>query len=96
MVLYACFWEIKPEDLDKAIPLFQKMVELRGTGDYPVAKTPTYAYYGETSGFTVYDLKDPKEAMMHFTHYHPYFKFTWRPISEASEVVGVYLKNKKR
>ena len=96
MVLYACFWEFKPEDMDNVIPVFQKMVELRGTSGYPKATTPTYAYYGETGGFTIYDIKDPKEVELHYTHYHPYIKFTWKPLYEASELFGTYLKNKKR
>ena len=30
---YICYYEFKPEDLDKVIPLFQKMRELRETED---------------------------------------------------------------
>ena len=92
---YICYWEIKPEDLDKVIPLFQKMRELRGTPGYPKEITPTYGFSGEMSGFTLYEVDDPKQISNHYIHYHPLMKFTWKPIVEATEFVATYMKKKK-
>jgi hypothetical protein len=57
-VKYICYFEFKPEDLDKVIPLFQKMVEKRGKPGYPKQISPTYAFGGKTSGFTLYEVDD--------------------------------------
>ena len=93
---YIVFWEFNPEDMDKVIPLFQKMGELRGTADYPTGISPTYAYSGEMSGFTLYEVDDPQQITNFSLHYHPIVKFTWKPITEATDVVTTYMKKKKK
>lgn len=92
---YIAYFELKPEDLDKAIPLFQKMRELRKTEDYPTGISPTYIFPGKMSGFTLYEVDDPQQITNHYFHYHPLITFTWKPITEATDVVATYMKMKK-
>ena len=92
---YILFWEMCPEDMDKVIPMFQKMGELRGTKGYPKAVTPTYTFSGTTSGFTLYEVSDPKEISNFYFHYHPLLKMKWKPIEESSETVATYMEHKK-
>jgi hypothetical protein len=92
---YVCYWEMCPEDLDKAIPLFKKMQELRGKKGYPTALAPTYAFAGQTSGFTLYEVDDPQQITNHYFHYHPVLKMKWKPITEANDVAATYMKLKK-
>ena len=92
---YILFWEMCPEDLDKIIPLFQKMGELRGTKGYPEAITPTYTYQGETNGFTLYEVEDPQEITNFYFHYHPVLKMKWKPIEESTNTVKTYMNKKK-
>lgn len=84
-----------PEDMDKVIPLFKKMAELRGTKDYPKAIGPVYNFYGEMSGFTLYEVDDPKQMTNMYFHYHPLLKMSWKPIEETNETVAIYLSRKK-
>ena len=86
---------MRPEDLDKLIPLFQKMQELRGTKDYPKALAPTYVFAGQMSGFTLYEVDDPQQITKFYFHYHPLLKMKWKPIDEANNVVATYMKSKK-
>ena len=60
---YVVYWEMCPEDFDKIIPLFKKMQELRDTKDYPKALAPTYAFAGQLSGFTLYEVDDPQQIL---------------------------------
>ena len=92
---YILFWEMCPEDMDKVIPLFQKMVELRGTKGYPKGITPTYTFQGTTSGFTLYNVEDQAEISNFYFHYHPLLKMKWKPIEESSETVKIYMGSKK-
>ena len=92
---YLLHWEMCPEDLDKVIPLFRKMQELRGTKGYPTAITPTYAFAGQTSGFTLYEVDDAQQISNFYFHYHPLLKMKWKPIEEGNNVVATYLKSKK-
>jgi len=92
---YILFWEFCPEDMDKVIPLFQKMGELRGTKGYPTAITPTYTIQGTTSGFTLYEVGDQAEISNFYFHYHPILKQNWKPIEESSETVKTYMGRKK-
>ena len=92
---YMCYWEMCPEDLDKIIPLFKKMGELRGTKGYPTALAPTYAFAGQTKGFTLYEVDDPQQITNFYFHYHPILKMKWEPLEEASNVIATYLKSKK-
>ena len=92
---YMCYWEMCPEDLDKIIPLFKKMGELRGTEDYPTALSPTYAFAGQTIGFTLYEVDDPQQITNFYFHYHPILKMKWKPLEEASNVIATYMKSKK-
>ncbi len=92
---YILFWEMCPEDMDKVIPLFQKMGELRGTKGYPKAITSTYTFQGSTSGFTLYEVEDQKEISNFYFHYHPLLKMKWKPIEESSETVKIYMGTKK-
>ena len=92
---YLLNWEMCPEDLDKVIPLFRKMQELRGTKGYPTAITPTYAFAGQTSGFTLYEVDDAQQISNFYFHYHPLLKMKWKPIEEGNNVVATYLKSKK-
>ena len=92
---YMLFWEFCPEDLDKVIPLFQKMGELRGTKGYPKALTTVYSFVGQTSGFVLYEVDDPQEMTNLYFHYHPLLKMKWKPIEEAANVVATYIKLKK-
>ena len=84
-----------PEDLDKVIPLFQKMGELRGTEGYPKALAPVYTFAGQTSGFTLYEVDDPQQMTNLYFHYHPLLKMTWKPIEETTNTVATYMKLKK-
>ena len=84
-----------PEDLDKVIPLFQKMAELRGTKGYPKALAPVYNFAGQTSGFTIYEVDDPQQITNMYFHYHPILKMEWKPIEETTNTVATYLKLKK-
>lgn len=81
--------------MDKVIPLFKKMAELRGTKDYPKAIGPVYNFYGEMSGFTLYEVDNPKQMTNMYFHYHPLLKMTWKPIEETNETVAIYLSRKK-
>ena len=92
---YVVYWEMCPEDLDKLIPLFKKMQELRDTKDYPKALAPTYAFAGQLSGFTLYEVDDPQQITNFYFHYHPLLKMKWKPIEEANNVVATYIKSKK-
>jgi len=92
---YICYWEIKPEDFDKVIPLFQKMLELRGTPGYPKGITPTYGFPGQMSGFTLYEVEDEEQMRNHYLHYHPLIKFEWKPLTLATDLVETYMKKKK-
>jgi len=94
-VKYICYFEMDPKDLDKVIPLFQKMRELRGTPGYPKELSPTYGFGGEMRGFTLYEVDDPQQIINHGVHYHPWLKLKWTPIVEASDFVATYLKAKK-
>jgi len=96
-VKYICFHDYKPEDLDKIIPLFQKMEELRAKGspDYPKPVLQTHTFAGETSGFAVYEVDNLQQITNHHLHYHPLVKHTWKPITEASEYIATYMKRKK-
>lgn len=84
-----------PEDFDKIIPLFKKMQVLRDTKDYPKALAPTYAFAGQLSGFTLYEVDDPQQITNFYFHYHPLLKMKWKPIEEANNVVATYIKSKK-
>ena len=95
MMKYICYWEMKPEDLDKVIPLFKKMQELREKEDYPTGITPTFCFAGKTSGFTLYEVDDPQQITNHYFHYHPLLKLTWKPIADATDYVVTYMKTKK-
>jgi hypothetical protein len=92
---YILFWEMKPEDMDKVIELFQEMGKLRGTKGYPKGITPTYTFQGTTSGFTIYDIGDQSEISNFYFHYHPYLEMEWRPIEESTETVKIYMSTKK-
>ena len=94
-MLYICYYEMKPENLDKAISLFQEMVKLRGTGDYPKEISPTYGISTPLSGFTLYEVESQKQIDNHYIHYHPYVKFTWKPLLVATDFVATYMKKKK-
>ncbi len=92
---YILFWEFCPEDLDKIIPLFQKMGELRGTKGYAKLLTPVYTFAGQTSGFVLYEVDDPQEMTNLYFHYHPLLKMKWKPIEETTNTVATYMKLKK-
>ena len=92
---YMLHWEFCPEDIDKVIPLFRKMQELRESKDYPTAFLSTYAFAGQTSGFTLYEVDDPQQISNFYFHYHPHMKMKWKPIIEGNDVVATYLKKKK-
>jgi hypothetical protein len=92
---YLLQWEMRPEDMDKVIPLFKKMAELRGTKDYPKAIGPVYNFHGEMSGFTLYEVDDPKQMTNMYFHYHPLLKMSWKPIEETNNTVAAYLSRKK-
>ncbi len=92
---YICYWEMDPKDLDKGIPLFQKMRELRGTPGYPKELSPTYGFGGEMRGFTLYEVDDPQQIINHHVHYHPLLKLKWIPLVEATDFLATYLKAKK-
>lgn len=92
---YVCYWEMCPEDLDKVIPLFQKMRELRGKPGYPKELSPTYGFGGQLKGFTLYEVEDPQQITNHYLHYHPVLKMEWKPITEAADFVATYMKKKK-
>lgn len=89
------FWEFCPNDIDKIIPLFQKMGELRGSKGYPKDVTATHTFQGSTSGFTIYEVGDQEEMSNLYFHYYPYLKMKWKPIEESSETVKIYMKTKK-
>ena len=93
---YICFYEFEPENMDKVIASFQKMQELRAQGstEYPKALSPTYSYQGETKGFALFEVDTPQQITNHYIHYHPWQKFTWRPLTESSEFVAAYMKKK--
>jgi hypothetical protein len=93
---YMLNWEMCPEDMDKVIPLFQKMAELRGTKGYPKAIGPVYNFSGEMSGFTLYEVDDPQEITNMYFHYHPLLRMKWKPIAETNNTVATYLKLKKK
>ena len=92
---YMMFWEFCPEDLDKIVPLFEKMGKLRGTKGYPKAIIPVYTFTGQTSGFSIYEVDDPQEMTNLYFHYHPLLKMKWKPIEEATNTVATYVKLKK-
>jgi hypothetical protein len=92
---YICYWEFCPEDLDKIIPLFQKMRELRESPDYPKALSPTYGFSGQMSGFTLYEVENEQQKINHYLHYHPLIKFKWKPLMEATDFITTYMKKKK-
>ena len=92
---YICYWEFCPEDIDKVIPLFRKVQELRATQDYPTALAPTYVFSGQMSGFTLYEVDDPQQINNFYFHYHPLLKMKWKPIAEGNDVIATYLKSKK-
>jgi len=92
---YILFWEMKPEDMDKVIELFQEMGKLRGSKGYPKAITPTYSIQGSMSGFTLYEVEDQSDITNFYFHYHPYLKMEWKPIEESSETVKIYMSRKK-
>ena len=94
-MLYICYYEMKPENLDKVISLFQEMVKLRGTGDYPTEVAPTYGVSGPLSGFTIYEVESQKQIDNHYIHYHPYLKLKWKPLIVATDFVAAYMKKKK-
>ena len=93
---YMCYFEFKPEDMDKILPLFQKMRELRGTPGYPKEVSPTYGFAGKTGGFTLYEVDDPLQMTNLYLHYHPLMKITWKPLYEATDFVATYLKSRKK
>ena len=95
MMKYILYWEMCPEDIDKVIPLFQKMIKLRETKDYPTALSPTYTFAGQTSGFTLYEVDDPQQITNFYFHYHPLLKMKWKPIEESTNTVATYMKMKK-
>jgi hypothetical protein len=92
---YLLHWEMRPEDIDKVIPLFQKMIKLRETDDYPTALSPTYTFAGQTSGFTLYEVDDPQQITNFYFHYHPLLKMKWKPIEESTNTVATYMKMRK-
>ena len=92
---YMMFWEFCPEDLDKIIPLFQKMEEIRGTKGYPKAIMPVHTFVGQTSGFSLYEVDDTQEMTNLYFHYHPLLKMKWKPIEEATNTIATYMKLKK-
>lgn len=65
-MLYICYYQIKPENLDKVISLFQEMVKLRRTGDYPTEVTPTYGISTPLSGFTICEVARESALYMCF------------------------------
>jgi len=95
-VKYICYFEFKPEDTDKVIPLFQKMIELRGFPGYPKGISSTYCFGGEPSGFTLYEVDDPQKITNTYLNYFPLLKTTWKPIVEATDFVAAYLKSRKK
>jgi len=95
MMKYMLYWEMCPEDIDKVIPLFQEMIKLRETKDYPTALSPTYTFAGQTSGFTLYEVDDPQQITNFYFHYHPLLKMKWKPIEESTNTVATYMKMKK-
>ena len=92
---YMLYWEMRPEDIGKVIPLFQKMIKLRETKDYPTGLSPTYTFAGQTSGFTLYEVDDPQQITNFYFHYHPLLKMKWKPIEESTNTVATYMKMKK-
>ncbi len=92
---YVCYWELCPEDMDKVIPLFQKMQELRGTKDYPKGLAPAYTFAGQMSGFSLYAVDDPQQITNFYFHYHPLLKMKWKLIEETTNTVATYTKLRK-
>ena len=94
-MIYICYWEMCPEDLDKVIPLFQEMVKLRGKPDYPKELFATYGFSGQMKGFTIYEVDNEQQRINHYIHYHPYLKLKWVPLMEAKDFIKTYLEKKK-
>jgi hypothetical protein len=92
---YICYFEFDPEDLDKIIPLYDKMRELRGKPEYPKGLTPTYGFGGQTSGFTLYEVENEQQIINHGLHYHPYMELKWKPLVLGADFVKAYMEKKK-
>ena len=90
LLKFICFFEYEGEDIDKILPLFEKMVGLRGKPGYPKAIMPSQHFAGETNGFTIYEADDPQQMINHFTNYEPYMRFTWKPLVETTEVAAAH------
>ncbi|MHA2369571.1 MAG: DUF3303 domain-containing protein [Candidatus Hodarchaeales archaeon] len=88
---YILFWEIKPEDMEKAVKKYLELPE-----EYAVTViSENYTFAGQSKGFQLMETDDPERIIRTTLYYTPELKLKLMPIIEASKVVEVYQNMKK-
>jgi len=95
------FWECKPEDFAKIIPMFREAIDARKTAPnkFPkiIYETSFMSVSGSSQwkGFSIYE--DPTEEQLNnmIIHYHPLITFQFMQLTSAEKFIPQFLKMKK-
>ena len=95
---YIGLWEMEPKDMDVNIKKYQELLAAREKGSEKFPKKPlsdNYVFTGQYKGFILYDDDTTEEQLVNVSiHFKDTMKWKFKPISEASKTIELYMKSK--
>jgi hypothetical protein len=90
------FFELKPDDFDKAIKKFQEVITEREkeTGKFPKAVYGPVSMGGQWKGFAIYENPSNEQLNAMILHYKGVMTFKFVPIFDSVEIIEQYMKSK--
>ena len=99
LMKYIGLWVMKPKDMDVNIKKYQELLAAREKGSEKFPMKPlsdNYVFTGQYKGFILYDDDTTEEQLVNVSiHFKDTMKWKFKPISEASKTIELYMKSKK-
>ncbi|MEM4975728.1 MAG: hypothetical protein QXT64_00210 [Desulfurococcaceae archaeon] len=95
-VKFVKFWEICPEDMDKGIPKFLKLLEemKKNPGKYPRYILPPYGIGELFKGISILEADNEEQLISYILAVTPEFKIKFVPLIDSSKAIEMLMKTK--
>ncbi|MEM2926022.1 MAG: hypothetical protein QXO94_00970 [Candidatus Bathyarchaeia archaeon] len=90
------FWEICPEDIDKGIPKFLKLLEemKKVPNKYPKYLVPPHGIGEVFKGISIMEADNEDQLINYILAVTPEFKIKFVPLIESSKAIETFIKTK--
>jgi len=96
---YIGIWEMASKDMDVNLKKYQELLTAREKGSDKFPKktlSDNYVFTGQYKGFILYDDNTTEEQLVNVAlHFKDTMKWKFKPITEASKTIELYMKSKK-